>query len=70
MSAGRLNVLAVTGLSGVLTLLGQGYGSAELPHTAACVTVIVPLAGLGWLLRSVLPPLAALALVLFIQVSA
>lgn len=67
---GRATVVAVTLLSTAVTLWGQRYGAAEVPHTAACLTVILPMAGLGWLLRGPLPPVAALVLVIFIQISA
>ena len=64
---GRLPGLAVTALSLMVTAWGQAYGAAELPHTAACLTVILPLAALGWLLRSPLPATAGLVLVAAIQ---
>lgn len=64
---GRFSGLAVTALSLVVAAWGQAYGAAELPHTAACLTVILPLAAFGWLLRSPLPAAAGLVLVAAIQ---
>ncbi|MFO7859330.1 MAG: hypothetical protein R6V11_10505 [Ectothiorhodospiraceae bacterium] len=64
---GRFAGLAVTALSLILAAWGQAYGAAELPHTAACLTVILPLAAFGWLLRSPLPAAAGLVLVAAIQ---
>lgn len=59
--------MAITAVSTVLALWGQRYGAAEVPHTAACLTVILPMAGMAWALRSTLPAVAALILVAFIQ---
>ena len=65
--ANRFAGLAITALSLAAAAWGQAYGAAELPHTAACLTVILPLAVFGWLLRSPLPATAGLLLVVVIQ---
>jgi len=57
-------------MSLTLTAWGERYGAAALPHTAACLTVALPMAVFGWLTRSALPASAALVLVAFIQWSA
>lgn len=63
----RYASLGITAVSVALTIAGQRYGAAELPHTLACLTVALPLAGLGWMLRSQIPAVAAFVLVAFIQ---
>ncbi|GEM_PF-6934881 len=67
---GRWGTLGLTVMSLVMTAAGAQYGSAELPHTAACLTVILPMAVLAWLLRNDLPALASFAVVAVIQLTA
>lgn len=67
--AARLNALLVSAVSLVMTIAGHRYGAAELPHTAACLTLILPMAGLGWLLRNPLPAGCAFVIVAAIQLS-
>lgn len=63
----RNTSIGVTLVTLALIYWGQRYGLAEIPHTAACLTLALPLGVVGWLMRSALAPMVAFILVAFIQ---
>lgn len=63
----RNTSIGVTLVTLALIYWGQRYGLAEIPHTAACLTLALPLGVVGWLMRSALAPMVAFLLVAFIQ---
>lgn len=65
----RTTSLGVTMVTLLMIFWGQGYGLAELPHTAAGLTLALPLGIVGWLMRSALVPMIAFILVALIQLS-
>lgn len=65
----RKTSLGVTVVTLLLIYWGQNYGVAEIPHTAACLTLALPLGVMGWLMRSALAPMIAFLLVAIIQLS-
>jgi len=69
MGQNRGSSFGITVITLILIYWGQRYGLAELPHTAACLTLALPMGAVGWMMRSALAPMIAFLLVALIQVS-
>lgn len=65
----RTTSMGVTLVTLAVIYWGQRYGLAEIPHTAAGLTLALPLGVVGWWMRSALAPMIAFLLVAIIQLS-